>query len=129
MKREEFVEDLKNAKSALHPLNCIDAYLTNGEELAEEFKIPECVKKQSLGHILKRIVPTSIREEFDFTRTAKALVITNRGAQTRWHIDPTGSSVLFAPLLGEKHFFTLDVTERNLAIYGALEYLSEVDQL
>ena len=123
------MDELKNTKSALYLLNCINAYLAKEDELAEEFKIPTCVKKQSLGHILNRIVPTSIREEFDFTRTAKALVITNRGAQTRWHIDPTGSSVLFAPLLGEKHFFTLDVTERNLDIYGALENLSEVDQL
>ncbi len=88
------------------------------------------MKQHSLGHALNRIVPNRIKETFDFTKhVSKYLLLSQDQSQTHWHVDFTGSAVFYTLRFGKKHFFFVDMTERNLAIYQNFEYLSEAKQM
>ena len=50
----------------------------------------------------------------DFTSgISDYLLMSEAGAQTKWHQDFTGTSVFYFLAKGEKHFFVVEPTEEN----------------
>ncbi len=98
---------------ALHPMNVIDLNMALVPGF-ETVKPPNIVKRLSIGHAVEQWYPEAA-DEFHLTKPVSwYLLMTERGAQTQFHYDMTGTSVFYQVITGTKEFWIMQNTPNNM---------------
>ena len=74
------------------------------------------VKRTSMAHFVDASITMSRTEPFA-SGTSYYLLPSQDGCQTSWHQDFSATSVLYTVLTGEKIFFLIAPTEKNLKLF------------
>jgi hypothetical protein len=94
----------------------IDFNLARYSVVSNQFKIPDAVREISLGEEAATDLPNSMNP---LKGISKFGLFCEKGAQTNWHVDFTGTSVFYMLLTGIKQLLLLRATRRNLELYYA----------
>ena len=103
----------------LHPMNIIDLDIGPRQRtMKHTFSIPNLIKEHSQGHTYTSRIDPSIREEFDFTAgISNYLLMTEQEAQTDWHQDFTGISVLFIFVEGKERILHREANPESQTVF------------
>lgn len=110
MTYEQFLNNHEDIDHSMHPMNVIDINLESFQGVADAVHLPNVLMSNSLGH--------SYHSRFmDFTTNSTFyLLLSERRAFTDWHIDFSGTAVVYTLLHGIKRFEVAPGTEENLEI-------------
>lgn len=74
-----------------------------------KFTQPEFLKKVSVAHYMDKVIPAEVKPD----RVANYLLLSEKGAITRWHIDFSFTSVCYFLMTGTKEFYVVPANEKN----------------
>lgn len=109
----------------MHPMNVLDMHCIKGCEL------PAFIKNMSIAHTLMKVgfygkLSQSMCKKFDITEHVSSfLLLSEDGCQTNFHIDMTGTTVMYTLLKGQKTFFVVEPSCRNIDIMAEWDKSSE----
>lgn len=114
MTYEEFFAELENCvpDSEYYPLNVIDIRTLP----KSVYNVPDMVTKNSINHLADKVLKQSETEPYSCSTGYYALV-TQDSAHTTWHQDYSATSVFYTVVTGEKIFFIVKPTKKNLQIF------------
>ena len=114
MTYEEFFVVLAKSHpgSRYYPLNVIDVR-TIPKAI---YTVPEIVADNSINHLADREIGKSRTEPYSCS-TSYYVLVTQDSANTAWHQDYSTTSVLYTVLTGEKIFFLVKPSKKNLSIF------------
>lgn len=114
MTYQDYFTELENCVpgSEFHPLNVIDIR-TMPKSI---YTVPDMITKNSINHLTDKLIKQSKTEPYSCTTSYYALV-TQDSAHTTWHQDYSATSVFYTVITGEKIFFLVKPTEKNLKIF------------
>ena len=114
MTYEEFFVELANCHpgSRYYPLNVIDVR-TLPKAI---YSVPEMVADNSINHLADREIGKSRTEPYSCS-TSYYVLVTQDSAHTTWHQDYSSTSVFYTVLTGEKIFFLVKPSKKNLSIF------------
>ena len=101
-----------------HPMNVIDFNADSKSGMFHRFCLPNIVTRISFAHCMKASLSLKNQLVFDFTsEISDYLLMSEVGAQTKWHQDFTGTSVFYILTKSQKHFFVVEPTEENQILF------------
>ena len=111
MTYEEFFVELANCHpgSRYYPLNVIDVR-TLPKAI---YSVPEMVTDNSINQLADREIGKSRTEPYSCS-TSYYVLVTQDSAHTTWHQDYSSTSVFHTVLTGEKIFFLVKPSKKNL---------------
>ena len=114
MAYEDFFAELDTCvpDSHFHPLNVIDIR-TRPKSI---FTVPEMISQNSINHLTDELIHQSINEPYSCS-TSYYTLVTQDSAHTTWHRDYLATSVFYTVLAGEKIFFLVKPTKKNLTMF------------
>ena len=114
MSFDDFFDELDECVpgSQYHPLNVIDVQ-TKSNSI---YKVPQMIVNNSINHLTDKIIDRSHDEPYSCS-TSYYTLVTQDSAHTTWHQDYSSTSVLYTVLAGEKIFFLVKPTKKNLEIF------------
>ena len=114
MTYEEFFMELANSHpgSRYCPLNVIDVR-TLPKAI---YSVPEMMADNSINHLADREIGKSRTEPYSCS-TSYYVLVTQDSAHTTWHQDYCSTSVFYTVLTGEKIFFLVKPSKKNLSIF------------
>ena len=80
------------------------------------YTVPKMVRDNSIGHLVEKLIGKTSLEPYSCA-TSYYLLITQDSAHTTWHEDFSATSVCYTVLRGEKIFFLVKPTKKNMAIF------------
>lgn len=95
-----------------YPLNVIDVR-TKPKAI---YTLPKMVIQNSINHLTDNIIHQSKSEPYSRS-TSYYTLVTQDSAHTTWHQDYSATSVFYTVLTGEKIFFLVKPTRKNLQIF------------
>ena len=98
--------------SQFHPLNVIDIR-TRPKSI---FTVPDMISQNSINHLTDELIHQPISEPYSCS-TSYYTLVTQDSAHTTWHQDYSATSVFYTVLAGEKIFFLVKPTKKNLTIF------------
>ena len=109
---DEFFVELANCHpgSRYYPLNVIDVR-TLPKAI---YSVPKMVADNSINHLADREIGKSRTEHYSCS-TPYYVLVTQDSAHTTWHQDYSSTSVFYTVLTGEKIFFLVKPSKKNLS--------------
>ena len=98
--------------SQFHPLNVIDIR-TRPKSI---FTVPDMISQNSINYLTDELIHQPISEPYSCS-TSYYTLVTQDSAHTTWHQDYSATSVFYTVLAGEKIFFLVKPTKKNLTIF------------